>query len=363
MTSFSARRLVVIGFIACGVGDAARIKSKKKDTPAASALISKYSALAASDVQADASVCDTVCDASGGSHSCRARILWLKSGTTNSFADIVSQVNGECAGQCSCTEQEFGDVVPGAVAGAAATTTATTTIAPPQVNNSIGNVRIMTFNTQNPNGNNFHTIGHCVQHGKADIMLFQECQSPVHKELHGLGGYDVAGGEGDFSGLGLAWRTSMFTKVGGPWKAWVGQDLDNCCCNVHIWKGGKCWDRFVVSVRLRHQNGQHVILADHHGILPINSGGKTGHAAAAANLNNAIEQHREAGDAVILGGDFNNIAGQSETIRLLEESYGFRRHADHWVDNIFSKGWTSQTDMRNYGSCMSDHDSIAVTLV
>jgi len=76
--------------------------------------------------------------------------------------------------------------------------------------------------------------------------------------------------------------------------------------------------RSVQWVRLQHQRqGKTVFFMNHQGPTRVNSGGRHGGPATAAGILRVIYDNIEAGDAVILAGDFNAQPG-SQTVRELE---------------------------------------------
>jgi len=281
--------------------------------------------------------------------------MWLRDSMQIPFAEALSKVQAECEKQCSCAATDFDF----------STTPAASSAAPP----SSGSIRVMTFNVQRPNGGAAKTSPSCVHDAGADLILFQEAggSSSIEQELHGLGGYDTLGGGSDWSAMGFAWQRSVFGYVDGPWKHWVGEDEDNCCCNVWSWNGGKCWSRYIVSVMLEHlESGAQVLVVNYHGVLPINSAGKTGHDEIAKNIHDAIALRRTLGSSIILAGDFNSVPGQSKTLEILSASYGYNLHyhgqAHGGVDCFYSKGFKMDGPGRNLGSCSSDHDALVITL-
>merc|ERR1711862_504516 len=64
--------------------------------------------------------------------------------------------------------------------------------------------------------------------------------------------------------------------------------------------------------------GRTVFFANHHGPLPVNTGGLCGGRATALNIVKMIAQKMKPGDIVIMGGDFNSGVRSSE-IRELDK--------------------------------------------
>lgn len=284
--------------------------------------------------------CDAGCTLDGGKeYSCRNRVTWVRKHDSLSLSAALARVNSECAEQCSCATADF---------DAAACS-------------GTGCINVVTWNA---GGNHHSTTGSCLHASDADLVLFQEVDDPSSK-LHGLSGYQTAGG-GGWSGMGFAWKESSFSHIDGPWKDYVGEDRDNCCCNVWKWNNGKCWTRYVVSIRLKHSSGQEVLVANHHGLLPINTGGKTGHATAAQNINNAVNRRMGSTELVIFAGDMNNVPGRSDMLNRLDNDYGYTHHYHGktygGVDAFYSKGFQMVGAGSNLGSCGSDHDLLKVSL-
>lgn len=181
-----------------------------------------------------------------------------------------------------------------------------------------------------------------------DIYLFQECDD-VNRVKNGLGfGSMATHTHGD--GLAIAWNNGRFRMV-GQGKTEVGMD-----------KPGFAWkpNRYVAWVRLQDRStGRVFFVANHHGPLHINTGGRTGSTQVASNINNVINRNKRNGDIVILAGDINADRG-SETVRSLQ-SRGYRYRAGDWVDHIFTKDGlssSSQTDIIH--GTGSDHRGVKV---
>ena len=122
--------------------------------------------------------------------------------------------------------------------------------------------------------------------------------------------------------------------------------------------------RDVQFVRLRHKTGKVVFFMNHHGPLPLNSGGRCGAASTAFNLLKAIVAHAKPGDAIILVGDFNANAA-SVTIKQLSQRLTkvFQGNFAGGIDNIFSNVNASAVVRKEIlGSGGSDHDALVVVL-
>merc|ERR1711879_1014726 len=115
-------------------------------------------------------------------------------------------------------------------------------------------------------------------------------------------------------------------------------------------------------LRLRHKKTKETIFfMNHHGPLPLSSGGEWGAPATAYNLLHIIEKHSKEGEAVFVVGDFNSIA-TSETVKQM--SCGIRKVFSGTkfggVDHIFSNVDKSRVvSAKALGQGGSDHDAIS----
>jgi len=106
--------------------------------------------------------------------------------------------------------------------------------------------------------------------------------------------------------------------------------------------------------------------ANHHGPLPLNSGGVPGGPATASALLGQVAKNSQSGDAIILVGDFNADGG-SLTIRQLECRMNHVAWGDKYngVDNIFANVAFSHIS-RGHGKSLyggnSDHNALEVFL-
>lgn len=119
-------------------------------------------------------------------------------------------------------------------------------------------------------------------------------------------------------------------------------------------------ERNVFWVRLYHmQTGKTMLVANHHGPLPTNTGGVCGGAVTASNILTAIAEGAQGGDIVVLLGDFN-ADGASPTYAGLSKY--LHKNFDG-IDNI----WTnlpqgSVVSPMQVGGGGSDHDAITAVL-
>jgi len=185
-----------------------------------------------------------------------------------------------------------------------------------------------------------------------DLMGFQECQN-VGLVLRDAGLSDDYTGlqwsDGDIA-LGLAFHKGRFERLEGSTEK-VAED------RPEQWYGkrGAQW------VRLQDKKSKRVVfIVNHHGPLPVDSGGVCGGDATAYNLLRIFGQHAQAGDALVLVGDLNAGAG-SRTQRALGER--MHRVNSNWVDAIYSScagaAVKEEAVLANGGS---DHNALFATL-
>lgn len=186
-----------------------------------------------------------------------------------------------------------------------------------------------------------------------DMMGFQECEDVkfVLVQAHLQDKYAFTLGQ---HGLCMAWNSATWRPL--------AQGEDHVAEDSRIQYYGV---RDVIWARLAHrQTGKVVLFVNHHGPLPVNSGGMCGGVATAGNILRAIQKHGQPGDAVILVGDFNSNLAAVEIHELQAKMHHvFHGNADGGVDNIFSNvPLTHATDLKNIGSGGSDHDALTATI-
>lgn len=193
-------------------------------------------------------------------------------------------------------------------------------------------------------GGNFFNV--YKSQGLLDIYLFQECDD-VNRVKNGLGFSNMQTKQLG-SGLAIAWNGSRFTKLNHGIEL-VGHDMI-----TRTWSP----DRYLAWVRLRDRSsGKIILVANHHGPLDINTGGKFGPQDVANKIDGVINRAKGSGDLVILGGDMNADAG-SQTTRSLTGK-GYKRHGGDWVDHIFTQsGFTSSTQTTIIHGSGSDHRGV-----
>ncbi|CAK0900020.1 unnamed protein product, partial [Prorocentrum cordatum] len=189
-------------------------------------------------------------------------------------------------------------------------------------------------------------------HTPYDLMAFQECEN-IDWVLGDAGLSDSYEYSEVFSSICVAWRNKTWRRLDSGYDA-VATDGG--------WVRNNKWgDRYVSWVRLEHrETGDKVFFANHHGPLPLNSGGEAGGLATAHNLLAAIKAHAEEGDIIVFTGDFNSDY-QSATVKLVSTRLTLGYHGESFggIDNIFANtGKTSFAARRNLGGAGSDHDAL-----
>eukprot|EP00928_Gymnodinium_smaydae_P028891 TRINITY_DN2190_c0_g2_i1.p1 TRINITY_DN2190_c0_g2~~TRINITY_DN2190_c0_g2_i1.p1 ORF type:complete len:438 (-),score=70.40 TRINITY_DN2190_c0_g2_i1:361-1575(-) len=181
-----------------------------------------------------------------------------------------------------------------------------------------------------------------------DVAAFQECDDSRRI----MGDARMNESEYDYVRWGsntLAFRSSRWEKLTYGKGEFVAEDENR------RWKRGAHW------VRLKEKSsGRGLFVLNHHGPLPVNSGGVCGGEATAYNLLRMIDLHSGPGDALLLVGDFN-ADGNSDTLKTLSS----RMHlvTSDWVDNILSNcGGATVKYERNLGKGGSDHNALMAIL-
>eukprot|EP00929_Paragymnodinium_shiwhaense_P100364 TRINITY_DN6261_c0_g4_i1.p1 TRINITY_DN6261_c0_g4~~TRINITY_DN6261_c0_g4_i1.p1 ORF type:complete len:401 (-),score=92.32 TRINITY_DN6261_c0_g4_i1:334-1536(-) len=178
-----------------------------------------------------------------------------------------------------------------------------------------------------------------------DIAGFQECDDP--NWIMG----DAGMGDDEYDRIRwgsntLAYRKTRFERLSFGEGEFVAQDYGK-----FNYRRGAHW------VRLNEKaTGNKLFVMNHHGPLPVNTGGRCGGEATAYNLMKMIEKHSEAGDAIMFMGDFNADGG-SQTVRTLKE---YMHHPmNDWVDNFFTNcGGDAVKETKVMGKGGSDHNAL-----
>jgi hypothetical protein len=117
--------------------------------------------------------------------------------------------------------------------------------------------------------------------------------------------------------------------------------------------------RAVQWARLRRNDGKIVLFLNHHGPLPINSGGRCGGTNTGYNIMKTIANNLHAGDAVIMVGDFNSKSSSSLFAVLDKHMYRTITSGGWGIDHILSScGDDSVIDARELGKGGSDHPAM-----
>lgn len=186
-----------------------------------------------------------------------------------------------------------------------------------------------------------------------DVMGFQECEDP-HYVLRKAGledRYHAIKGE---MAICMAFRRDRWSLLTSG-QLNVAEDR----------KDQYFGQRAAQFIRLHHTaTGRTVFFMNHHGPLPVDSGGRCGGAATAFNIMEFIARNARPKDAIILVGDFN-ADGKSATVqhlkRRLEEL--FRGSVDGGIDHVFGNlPVSSVVKAVNLGNGGSDHDALQVVV-
>lgn len=197
--------------------------------------------------------------------------------------------------------------------------------------NSTGNgtdVKVLSYNLYwwnlfgNHRGRNRSAGRLIARNGLFDIMGFQECED-VRRVLRDggvAGSYDVLVGPG---ATAMVYNNATWELL-DKGESYIAEDQRSQYFGL----------RAVQWARLQHTaSNKTVFAANHHGPLPVNSGGLCGPQATAYNLLSVIRANAQEDDVVLLLGDFN-ADYRSGTQRAL---MGYlNRIAHFWVDAIFS---------------------------
>mmetsp|Transcript_78577 Transcript_78577/g.163267 ORF Transcript_78577/g.163267 Transcript_78577/m.163267 type:complete len:463 (+) Transcript_78577:323-1711(+) len=222
-------------------------------------------------------------------------------------------------------------------------------------------VRILTYNLfwwnlYGRRGGNGGSAGHLIQaanneNPQFDFMGFQECED-VNWVLNDAG---LAGQFGTITGdhaICIAYRLSAWNKLAEGYQN-VGED------RWDQWYGtrGGLWGRF------QHWGtGQVVLFVNHHGPLPLNTGGVCGGEATAYNLLKMIANTAHPGDAIVLVGDFNAGPGAQTVSSLNSHLFPvYTGNSFGGVDHMLSS-CNRVLRNRNLGPGGSDHDALETLL-
>jgi len=213
-----------------------------------------------------------------------------------------------------------------------------------------------------------------------DLMGFQECEdvdaivgSAVKQGLKGTWvTYGVH--EGKSIGICQAWNSDVFTEIARG-KAYIGEDQKN----QYYGRRAAQW------VRLTHKpSGKGVFYLNHHGPIPVNTGGQCGPKATAYNLLKTMGLNAQKGDIIFMTCDCNTWSmfqppnDPTQPWSYLEEIGTMACHIPHiftnpviedvWgIDNHFSncaKSAKKKSTVKTAGTVMgkggSDHFALSL---
>jgi len=180
-----------------------------------------------------------------------------------------------------------------------------------------------------------------------DLMGFQECEDPA-RVLRDAGLLEEYAPFQGNNTLCMAYRKDSWSLIARGHSV-VAED-----------QKGLFGRRAAQWMRLRHRSGAMLFFVNHHGPLPINTGGICGGVATAHNILQLITAHAHFGDGILLVGDFNANAA-SPTVQELRK-YLLHVYTGHYlsgIDNIFSNvdglQVVSTNTLQGGGS---DHDAL-----
>jgi hypothetical protein len=177
-----------------------------------------------------------------------------------------------------------------------------------------------------------------------DLAGFQECDDPNWI----MGDAGMSRNDYDYVRWGsntLVFHSGRFEKLA------AGEDKFAQDFGRFNYQRGAHWARLQ-----ERETGNIIFVMNHHGPLPVNSGGICGGEATAYNMLSLIKQHSEPGDALLFMGDFNADGG-SRTVQTMK---GYMHHVmSDWVDNFFSNcGGDAVKVTKNLGRGGSDHNAL-----
>jgi len=182
-----------------------------------------------------------------------------------------------------------------------------------------------------------------------DFMGFQECED-VERVLGDAGLAGQYGGIAGDHAIAIAYRKEAWQLIDSGMED-VAED------RPEQWYGkrGVQWARFSHT-----SEGKTVLFVNHHGALPVGTGGVCGHQGTAYNILRTIASHAEEGDGIVFVGDFNSDASTEEVKELESRLHRvYTGTSFGGVDHIFSSCGDAQVvEKRNLGNGGSDHDAL-----
>jgi len=206
------------------------------------------------------------------------------------------------------------------------------------------------FGVRKGNGNSAGKLIHSTNSPMAwDLLGFQECEDGA-RVLAGAGllnQFEMYQFQPvtKTSSICMAFRRAQFNLIaqGGEFIAEDGQAQ-------YYGKRAIQWQRL-----MHKPSGKIIFFANHHGPLPVGSGGKCGGDVTGYHVVRTIATNAKPGDAIILTGDFNAAPG-SPTLKAVSQR--LTDFVPAGIDNIFSNlPVGSLVRNMNIGNGGSDHDA------
>ena len=183
--------------------------------------------------------------------------------------------------------------------------------------------------------------------GPFDLMGFQEMED-IRRVLNESGNNCFDSEDGGHA-IAIAWNSKKFEKLDSG-KQDVAEDT----------KAQYYGTRSAQWIRLKVKNTEKTILfVNHHGPLPVDTGGKCGGTTTANNIIKLINEKKKSGDTVILVGDMN--AGvNSSTVKEIQKN--LKLVNNDWVDCIFVNKETNTSNKDIIHGSGSDHRHLKIDL-
>jgi len=186
-----------------------------------------------------------------------------------------------------------------------------------------------------------------------DFMGFQECRDPNRVLSDGklLAEFTPVAGA---YGLAMAFRHTAWSLLASG-MADVAEDMQGA---TYYGRRGAQWMRLLHRV-----SGRTALFLNHHGPLPIGSGGAWGPLITARKVLQVAMRNGQRGDAIVLVGDFN-AGGGSVTLREVQThlNHVYSGRFGGGIDNIFSNVRGNVISVQNLGTGGSDHDALSAVI-
>jgi endonuclease/exonuclease/phosphatase (EEP) superfamily protein YafD len=208
------------------------------------------------------------------------------------------------------------------------------------------------FNIRKGNGNSAGNLIMKSENKQAfDVMGFQECDD-VKRILYDAKLTDKYIAINGQHAHGLIYNT-------------IWNLLDKQSIDVGEDRSDQYFGKRIVSfVRLQHKLTKNTLFfVNHHGPLPVNTGGLCGLEAVAYNILKVIGKYSHISDSIVLVGDFN-CNKNSITINILKMYMYHIHNSDSFggVDHIFASS-NSIVSTENLGTGGSDHTAIRASII